>query len=103
MKKFLENIKILLVGIFTIALLVWFASSFLVPINNVTFKIDILRHINDYSFFIWFGLLFTQHLVYKKSRKSSLNVIKNFFNKKAKTKKLKIPKEPCTSCKKNKK
>lgn len=103
MKKLTDNIKFFLISIFTMSLLIWFLCSILVPLNNVTFNWHVIPTIHNYSFFIGASLAILNHFIYKKTRKKTLDIINNFFNNKVKSKKIKVPKEPCSSCKKKKK
>lgn len=103
MKKLTDNIKFFLLTILTLASLIWFLCGILVPLNNVTFNWHVIPKIHNYSFFITVLLLILSNIIHKKIREKTLNIVSNFFNKKTKTKKMKVPKEPCGSCKKSKK
>jgi len=103
MKKLTDNIKFFLISTFTISLLIWLLCGILVPLNNVTFKWYVIPIIHDYSFFIGASLVILNHFIYKKTRERTLDIVRSFFNEKTKTKKLKVPKEPCGSCKKKEK
>lgn len=84
MKRIKGKFNIFLASIAALSFFVCLISSALIPINNLTLKVDFIDYTQSASFFIFLTTFLSSKIFYKNGREKTVNFFKNFLKKQKK-------------------